>query len=158
RITVIGISFGFVVATRMLQRYPELAKKVDLMISCVGFSHHDDFVFSKGRMLWYRTVSRLVSLPVIAPLFRAVGLNPFVLRYAYTKTHNARHKFEEAAADSLDVFNAVLETEIDLWRINDLRTHMYTTNQFLRIDNCKKQINLPVMHIGTKGDYYFRAD
>src|SRR5689334_19455199 len=30
RVTMVAISFGFVVATRMLQRYPELTKKVDL--------------------------------------------------------------------------------------------------------------------------------
>jgi pimeloyl-ACP methyl ester carboxylesterase len=157
RLTILGISFGFVVATRMLQRYPELAKRVDLIVSCVGFAHHDDFTFTKARMLFYRSVVRLISLPGVTPIFRGLCLNNFVLRYAYTHTHNAKHKFEAAAADGLDTFNAVMEAEIDLWRINDLKTHMFTTNEFLHLDNCKQQVNVPVVHVATKGDYYFNA-
>ena len=50
KVTIIGISFGFVVATRMLQRYPELASKVDIVVSIVGFMHKTDFLFkSKQR-------------------------------------------------------------------------------------------------------------
>jgi pimeloyl-ACP methyl ester carboxylesterase len=157
RLTIVGISFGFVIATRMLQRYPELAKRVDMVISCVGFAHHDDFTFSKPRMHFYRTLVRLISLPGITPIFRVLCLNNFVLRYAYTHTHNAKHKFEAAAADSLDTFNAVMEVEIELWRINDLKTHMFTTNEFLHLDNCKQQVNVPVVNVATKGDYYFDA-
>jgi pimeloyl-ACP methyl ester carboxylesterase len=155
RLTIVGISFGFVVATRMLQRYPELAKKVDLIISCVGFAHYDDFTFTKGRMLMYRGLVRLIGLPGVTKIFGPLCLNPFVLKYAYTRTHNARHKFEAAAADGLDMFNAVLEAEIDLWRINDLKTHMYTTGEFLHVDNCKHQVDVPVWHVSSKGDYYF---
>lgn len=155
RITIIGISFGFVIATRMLQRYPELVKKVDLAVSCVGFAHQDDFLFSARRMLMYRTLSRIVSVPLVPAIFSVLFLNRWVLRYAYTRTHNARHKFEAAAADAPSTFKAVLETEIKLWHINDMRTHAYTTNQFLHLDNCQKQVNVPVYHIHTKKDYYF---
>jgi pimeloyl-ACP methyl ester carboxylesterase len=155
RIVIVGISFGFVVATRMLQRYPELAKKVDVVISSVGFAHQDDFMFSRARMLFYRAAARTILLPGVTGLFKVVGTSPFMLRYAYTHTHNARHKFEAAAADGLDMFNAVLDTEIDLWRINDLKTHMFTTREFLHLDNCKQQVDVPVWHVATKGDYYF---
>lgn len=155
RIIIVGISFGFVVATRMLQRYPELAKKVDVAISCVGFAHSDDFTFTKRRMLLYRLAVSMLLLPGLPSIFKVVGLNSYTLRYAYTKTHNARHKFEAAAADGLDMFNAVLDTEIELWRINDLKTHMYTTKEFLHLDNCLKQVKVPVWHVATKGDYYF---
>jgi pimeloyl-ACP methyl ester carboxylesterase len=155
KIMIVGISFGFVVATRMLQRYPELAKKVEVVVSCVGFAHHEDFTFTKPRMFMYRALARTLSLPGVSGPFRALCLNPFVLRNAYTRTHNARHKFEAAAADGLDTFNAVLDVEIDLWRINDLKTHMFTTREFLHLDNCKKQVAVPVWHVATKGDYYF---
>jgi len=155
RIVIVGISFGFVVATRMLQRYPELAKKVDVVISCVGFAHQDDFMFSKTRMFMYRAAVRTILTPGITGLYRLIGTSPFMLRYAYTHTHNAKHKFEAAAADGLDTFNAVLEAEIDLWRINDIKTHMFTTREFLHLDNCKRQIDVPVWHVASKGDYYF---
>ncbi len=157
RIRIAGISFGFVIVTRMLQRYPELTKKVDVVVSCIGFAHSDDFTFTKRRMLFYRTAVSMALIPGITGLFKLVGLNSFTLRYAYTHTHNARHKFEAAAADGLDMFNAVMETELELWQINDLRTHLFTTKEFLHLDNCKKQVKIPVWHIATKGDYYFNS-
>jgi pimeloyl-ACP methyl ester carboxylesterase len=45
RLTIFAISYGFLVVTRMLQCYPELAKKIDLLISVVGFMHKDDLTF-----------------------------------------------------------------------------------------------------------------
>lgn len=155
RFTIVGISFGFVVVTRMLQRYPDIAKRVDVAISCVGFAHHDDFVFTKRRLFWYKWASWVASLPPLPFVFKKLLLNRPVLRYAYTKTHNARHKFEAAAAQSPEMFNAVLETEVTLWHRNHLRTHLYTTYAFLGVDNCKKQVAVPVWHVHAKKDYYF---
>lgn len=154
RVTIVGISFGFVVATRMLQRYPDLAKKVDLIISAAGFARHDDFTFSKVRMFMYRIVTRLISLPVVSSVFRMVALNPWVLRKAYAKTHNAKHKFAEVAALP-EQFDAMMNVEIDLWHKNDVRTHFVTSNEFLRVDNCKTRVAVPVWHVYTKHDQYF---
>lgn len=154
RVTIVGISFGFVVATRMLQRYPDLAKKVDLLVSAAGFAHSDDFKFTKRRMFFYRTASKLFSYRVPAWVWRHTALSPFVLRKAYARTHNAKHKFAEAAALP-EKFEAMMNVEIDLWRMNDARTHFATTNEFLHLDNCKKQILLPVWHVYTKNDQYF---
>jgi pimeloyl-ACP methyl ester carboxylesterase len=155
RFVIVGISFGFVVATRMLQRYPELAKKVDLIVSNVGFSHHDDFLFTKRRILMYRTIGKIISLPVAAWVFKKLFLNAWVLRNAYRRTHNARHKFAAAAAESQAMFDAVMETEVKLWNINDVRTHGFTTHEFLAINNTKVRVDVPVFHVGIKGDYYF---
>jgi pimeloyl-ACP methyl ester carboxylesterase len=154
RIVIVGISFGFVVATRMLQRYPDLAKKVDLIISAVGFVHHDDFRFTKIRMFNYRLLSKLFSLPVVSTVWRLGALNPWVLRKAYAKTHNAKHKFSEVAALP-EKFEAMMNVEIKLWHINDVRTHFYTTHEFLHLDNCKKRIAAPVWHVYTPNDQYF---
>lgn len=61
KITIIAVSFGFVVTTRMLQRYPHLTSKVNLLVSAVGFSHRDDFNFSRGRYLFYRSIAAVFS-------------------------------------------------------------------------------------------------
>jgi len=155
RIILVGISFGFVVVTRMLQRYPELTKKVDLLVSALGFSRYDDFLFTKPRMLMYRALSGVVARPVVSGLFRTVALNPWVLRKAYARTHNAKKKFAQAASQS--TFDKMMEMEIVLWHVNDVKTHMFTTKEFLRVDNCKRQVNVPVCHVGAKGDFYFDA-
>ncbi len=154
RIAIVGISFGFIVVTRMLQRYPDLAKKVELVVSAAGFTRHDDFTFSKTRMALYRIASWIISLPVVASLFRIAFLNPWVLRKAYAKTHNAKHKFSEAAALP-EQFQAMMDVEIELWQKNDVRTHFRTTNEFLRVDNCKKRVAVPVWHVHGKYDQYF---
>lgn len=154
RIVIVGISFGFVVATRMLQRYPDLAKKVDLIISAAGFARYDDFTFSKSRMFMYRLITAVVSWPVVAGFFRVVFLNPWVLRKAYAKTHNAKHKFAEVAALPQQ-FEAMMDREIELWHINDVRTHFATGHEFLHLDNCKKRVPVLVWHVYSKHDQYF---
>jgi pimeloyl-ACP methyl ester carboxylesterase len=154
RITIVGISFGFVVATRMLQRYPDLAKKVDIIVSAAGFAHHDDFRFTRRRMFLYRVAARLFSWRFPAWVWRHTALSPWVLRKAYARTHNAKHKFAEVAALP-EKFEAMMNVEIDLWHMNDVRTHFRTTSEFLHLDNCKKQIPLPVWHVYTKNDQYF---
>ncbi|HEX7963230.1 MAG TPA: alpha/beta hydrolase [Candidatus Saccharimonadales bacterium] len=154
RISIVGISFGFVVATRMLQRYPDLAKKVDLVVSAAGFAHYDDFTFTRRRMFLYRGIAMVLSWRLPAFLWRHVALSPWVLRKAYARTHNAKHKFAEVAALP-EKFEAMMNVEIDLWHMNDVRTHFATTSQFLHLDNCKIQIHVPVWHVYTKKDQYF---
>ncbi len=154
RIIIMGVSFGFVVATRMLQRYPDLAKKVDLLVSAAGFSRYDDFKFTPIRVLNYRLISKVFSWPVFWQIFRFICLNPWVLRKAYAKTHNAKHKFAEVSGLP-EQFEAMMDFEIQLWHKNDLRTHMSTSNEFLHLDNCKKRVPVPVWHVYTKDDQYF---
>ncbi|HSH56224.1 MAG TPA: alpha/beta hydrolase [Candidatus Limnocylindrales bacterium] len=153
RVTIAGMSFGFVVVTRMLQKYPELAAKVDLLVSIVGFAHHDDFTFSKNRYWFYRSASTILSYKIPATLFRYVALNRYVLRAVYARTHNAKKKF--AAAVSKDDFGRLMDVEVELWQKNDVQTHMHTSVAFLTLDNTTKQVNLPVWHVSTQHDHYF---
>jgi len=112
RVSIAGMSLGFVIVTRMLQRYPELAKKVDLLISLAGFAHKDDFTFSKQRMLSYRATARLFSYRPTAIFFRRVCLNKLVLKTVYQHTHNAKNKFNGLAAEEL---KEMLEVEVKLY-------------------------------------------
>ncbi len=152
RVVVVGLSYGFLVTTRMLQRYPELTKKVEFLVSAVGFSHHSDFVFTPQRMRLYRAGSKLVTFRPVAFVFRYAALNPFVLRKAYAKTFNAKKKF--AGADPA-LSKRLMDMEIVLWHANDVRTHMYTTHDMLTVDNCQKQIDLPLWHVAASFDQYF---
>src|SRR5690606_26329987 len=80
RVTIIAMSWGFVIATRMLQRYPELVKKVDLLISIVGFVHADDFVFSNRTKLGARVVSSIFSGRLAAAFVQHVVLRGPIIR------------------------------------------------------------------------------
>jgi pimeloyl-ACP methyl ester carboxylesterase len=153
KLTIAGLSFGFVVATRMLQRYPELTKQVTLLISIVGFAHKDDFTFSKTRYQFYLNSTRLLSLRLPAVFFRYVALNPTILRALYGRTHNAKHKF--AQAEDEEDLKLLQDMEVGLWHGNDVRTWAFTSTQFLTFDNCTQRIDLPVWHVSIKDDNYF---
>jgi pimeloyl-ACP methyl ester carboxylesterase len=152
KVSIAGLSFGFVIVTRMLQHYPDLAKKVDLVVSVVGFAHGDDFAFSRSRYLMYRGLAATFSHRLPAFVFRKTALNPLVLRLAYHRTHNAKQKFEGLSKTGA---RATMDFEINLWHCNDVRTWCYTTTQFLTLDNCKQQIDLPVWHVAVDNDRYF---
>lgn len=153
KVVIVGLSFGFLIATRMLQRYPELTKKVTLLVSLVGFAHQDDFTFSKPRYNFYLYGTKIIKTKPGSMLFRTIALNPSVLRTFYGRTHNAKHKYAQANNDAET--EQIKEIEVGLWRNNDARTWAFTTNEFLTLDNCKVRVNLPVWHVGAKVDNYF---
>lgn len=156
KITIVGLSFGFIVATRMLQLHPELHHQVRLLVSIVGFAHKDDFTFSKTRYYFYLCSARILSKRFSAALFRATALQPWVIRRFYGKTHNAKHKF--AMAVGTDETKAIKDAEVDLWRQNDLRTWAFTSAEFLTYDNSKIAVNVPAWHVGARTDNYFDND
>ncbi len=152
RFSIAAVSFGFVVVTRMLQKYPDIAKRVDLLVSIVGFAHRDEFTFSRPRYLFYRYGASFFSHRLPAIFFRNVILHPSVLRTFYSRTHNAKHKFANVAAEEL---RQITDFEIYLWHCNDVRTYMHTTVSLLTIDNCRVKVDLPVWHVSVKEDNYF---
>lgn len=152
RVTIIGMSFGFVVATRMLQRFPDMAKKVDLLVSLVGFAHHQDFIFKKPRYWTYRIGTKFFVRRLPAKFFHAVLLHPYLLRTFYGRTHNAKHKMKDLTSKQVE---QMMEVEVGLWRNNEVRTYMATTTEMLTLDNCRKQVDLPVFHVGMEKDHFF---
>ena len=150
RVTIVGMSFGFVVATRMLQRFPDLTKKVDMLVSLVGFAHKDDFSLSPFKHWAFRYLPTLFTSAFMASFFRIVFLRPFILRFVYNYTGHA--KFKGLTREQAKKMTAV---EIWLWNNNDVRTWLYTTIQMFKLDNCQVKVNLPVWHVGVKHDHFF---
>lgn len=152
RLTIVALSFGFTIVTRMLQKYPEIANKVDLTVSIVGFMHHEEFTFTRKRHLLYRYGSSVFSRPLLAAFFRNIVLHPTIIRQFYARTHNAKHKFAQVSASEREL---TTKFEIHLWRINDVRTHMETSITMLTLDNCQQRVDVPVVHLGVENDNYF---
>lgn len=155
RVTIVGISFGFVVVTRMLQRYPELAKRVDLVVSMVGFMHKTDFLFTPQRRNQIHVAARFFSLPPIAWIIRYCFLNQFIIKQIYVRMPAGRRRFLEM--DPI-TFSSLMDFEVLLWQKNDVRTHWRTTSEFVLLDNCDRQIDLPVWHVASRGDHYFNNE
>ncbi len=151
-IVIGGMSYGFLVVTRMLQKYPEMTKQVELLISMVGFMHHEDFTLSKRRQLVYKNLARVCSTAIMAGFVRYTVLQPFVLKTIYRLQANSHPKMKGASPDELATR---LNFEVFLWHANDVRTYMYTSVVFLGIDMTNTQIDLPVVHIAVDADQYF---
>ncbi len=152
KLTIIGYSFGFLVVTKMLQKYPEIAKRTDLLISAMGFSHREDLTFSKSRYLFYRWVASFFSMKLPSIFFHYIVLNPVFVSYFYARTHNAKEKFADLNEQQK---KAMTEFEVSLWQINDARTYCDTTVTLLTVNNCNSQLNLPVWHISVAKDNFF---
>ena len=155
RITVMGMSLGFLIVTRMLQRYPDLAKKVDLLVSTVGFVHHDEFRFKRRNYLIFRYTSSFFSNWLPALFLKYVVLRPGIIRHTYNRVADTHSKLKDAneAEKKLRI-----DFEIVLWQSNDIRTYMDTSVTMLTADLCNMQVDLPVCHIAVKDDRYFNND
>ena len=153
KVVIVGMSFGFVVVTRMLQRYPELAKHIDTLISVVGFAHSDEFTLSRKRYWFYRLVASVCSYRLPALCFRYACLNARILRLAYQHTRNAKAKFNGAAGRVES--DTSVAAEIWLWQHNDVRTYACSLAQSLSFDNCQLRVQLPLWHVSGDTDQYF---
>jgi len=155
QVTIVSISFGFLVATRMLQRYPELTKKVQMIVSIVGFMHKDDFVYTPARRIAYRYMSRFCATRPASLFIRYCCLNKLVVKTLTSLVPHSKRRFIEVSKEEFDY---TMDFEVRIWQVNDVRTHWLTTYEFLNIDNCTKQIALPIYHVISEQDHYFNNE
>jgi pimeloyl-ACP methyl ester carboxylesterase len=152
RLTMVGISYGLNVATRMLQKYPELSKKVDLLISLVGFVHYEEFKYKPLQLQLLRFGTRIFSYRIPAWIAKVFFLrSPFIIA-AYTMVARSHAKMKDADAQER---KRRINFEIFLWKCNDIRTYMYTINGMFHVDLCDKRVKLPIHHVSVAGDQYF---
>jgi pimeloyl-ACP methyl ester carboxylesterase len=152
RVTIMGMSYGFLVVTRMLQRYPELVRKVDMVVSIVGFVHHEDFKFKRSNYLALRVMASLFSRRIPAMLVRHLVLRRSMIKAAYYLVADRHSKLKDA--DKMERRKRI-EFEIGLWHSNDVRTYMETSTSMLTVDLCDKRVDAHVYHIAVDNDRYF---
>jgi pimeloyl-ACP methyl ester carboxylesterase len=154
RITIVSMSFSFLIVTRMLQKYPEMAKKVDILVSSVGFVHHEDFRMPKYQQYGLRTMGRIFQYSFPAFLFRHTVLNGFVIKGFYNFIGTGHSKMKDT--QDKEIRKQRIEAEVKLWHINDLRTRMKTMYDMFTVDLCTKgSVDLMVHHVFVGGDRYF---
>ena len=155
KVTIVGMSLGFAIVTRMLQRFPELVPKVELLISFVGFVHKDDFHFSRRNYLLLRYTASYFSRRLPAWVGQHLALRPTFIRATYLLIAERNSKLKDA--DDAERRRRI-DFEIGLWQGNDLRTYMDTGVSMLTLDLCHAQVALPVYHIVVSEDRYFNND
>lgn len=155
KFTIVAISFGFTVVTRMLQKYPDIAKRAELVVSLAGFTHYDDFSFSRRQRLSYSFWTKVLSARVLSAAAHLI-MSGFVLDRLYRLAPASKERFKVMPPEEA---RAIIGMETKIWRVNDMRTHWLTTSEFLKIDNCKfGKVSSPTWHVTHKHDFYFDND
>lgn len=154
RVTVIAVSYGFAVTTRMLQRYPELVKKIDLLVSISGIISKNDFRWKKRSIFVSKNGSRVLSRRIPGFLATKLVLRGPIIRGLYKVVEDTHPKLRDA--DPADRQERV-DFEIILWKINDFRTWMATCVTMFTLDLTGMPVNLPVYHVAVDNDHYFNT-
>ncbi len=154
RVSIIAMSFGFVVVTRMLQRCPDLAKKVDVLVSVVGFVHHEDFKLKPPTKFLLKTGAAVIKRRFPAIFTRYVLFSRPVIYMTYLL--NGDRNVKMADSNFKEKMRRI-NFEVDLWQSNDVRTYAHTGYDMLTVDLCsqRKQINTTVYHVKVTDDRYF---
>jgi pimeloyl-ACP methyl ester carboxylesterase len=154
RIILVGYSMGFLVATRMLQKYPELQKRCQVVVGLAGLLHGDELHFTRRRRLFYYVSSKIVGSKVGSWVTRELFLRKWFLGGFYTRSHNARDKFSGIDKEKK---RRMVNFEVDLWRINHVPTWCYTSREMIRADlvtNCIP-ISTSIYSVTVEADRYF---
>lgn len=148
-ITIIAFSLGFGVVTRMLQKYPQLAKQVELNVSAVGFLHKDDIKIKPWKKTFFAGYTRMLSWRLPGLMAKLILQAP-IIRFMYRNdAARATNKHESAERRKYRI-----DFEVWLWKNNDIRTHFFTLNQMLTMNLCTSQVDLPVYHVAVNADQY----
>jgi pimeloyl-ACP methyl ester carboxylesterase len=147
-----GYSLGVMIFTRMLQKHPEIAKKVEMVISVGGFAHKYDFKFKRRNYWLMRLTASFFTYLLPAAFVRYVIFRGPFIRFAYKIVEKNHPKFTDAEEVER---KRRIDFEVNLWQINDVRTYMSMAVAMLTLDLTKQRIDLPIYHVGMKQDWYF---
>jgi pimeloyl-ACP methyl ester carboxylesterase len=152
RLTIIAVSYGFAVITRMLQKYPDIAKRVDLLVSISGIVNKDDFRWKKRNIFVMKNAARLFARKTPAFLAVCIGVKSPVIKGLYKIAESKHPKLRDAAEKER---KKRIDFEVGLWKNNDFRTWMETCVSMFRLDLNGRPIDLPVYHVSIDSDHYF---
>jgi pimeloyl-ACP methyl ester carboxylesterase len=150
-LTLVGLSYGFMVITRMLQRHAELHGRVRMILSVMGLA--------LGRDLALKPVVRWLGIAMfaagkrqpLAELAQFVMTRPWVLKLSYGANHP---KMQALAPEERPDFIAF---EAFLWRCNDMRTYCSCLEELFRLHDTGARVPLEVQHIDTANDHWLNV-
>lgn len=154
KIRIVAMSFGFLVATRMLQKYPELIKNIEFVVSFVGFGKTSDFNYPALENPFYRFMMKVGSTKTGSRMISIVVFNRFSLKVMFRIFRSFNPKYDHKNAHDRD---EAIEMELELWTKNDTRTKFFTYKLLGELDLTKgsKKLDLELYDIVTPSDQYF---
>ncbi len=144
QVIVIGAGFGFVIVTRMLERYPAIKDRVKMLISLGGFADSDDYTLSNIGLGAFSVGARLFSKRLPATLLKTIGQNRSFLNWFYSRELN-----KGLSSDKLK------QTENRISRLAgvNLRSLAAISYDLSHFSNCDRHIDLPLWHVPVPSKY-----
>lgn len=156
KLRIVAMSFGFLVVTRMLQKYPELTENVEFVVSFVGFGRTSDFSVDTLDKTYNKILMKLTDTKLGGNLVGTLLFNKLSLRvlFAIFRVINPNPKYRHNTKESRA---SAQEMELELWSKNDARTKFHTYRVLADFDLTKgqKPINLDLYDMITPADQYF---
>lgn len=150
RLSIVGLSFGFVIVTRMLQKYPEISKKVNLLFNVSSFSHSDDLKISRFKKFKLKIYTKFFTYNLPATAYRGILLRP----HLYNRLSKRMRAIQQKSHNDDKDFKTKYNFDLKLRRKINVKTQMFTLNELLRLDNTKQRVDLPLVSInGTHEDH-----
>lgn len=152
KITLIGLSLGFVVITRMLVRHPELHGRVELVISAMGLADGRDLNLKPPAVWAVQTLLFLGQSRPLANTIQYFATRKWMLRLMYSGDNPKMKALPPEERPGL------IEFESYLWRCNDMQTYCVAMKQLFELRQPGAKVPLTVHHIETKNDHWLDTD
>lgn len=156
KLRIVAMSFGFLVTTRMLQKYPQLTDDIEFVVSFVGFGRTSDFSVNTFDKTYIKIAMKLTDTKFGSALIGALLFNKLSLRvmFAIFRVTNPNPKYRHATKEGRA---SAQEMELELWSQNDARTKFHTYKVLSNFDLTKGQnpIKLDLYDMITPADQYF---
>lgn len=152
KFVIIGMSFSVPIYVKMLQKYPELTKKVEICISLVGFVHKEDLSIPKRYFIPVKLLSRFGSLKLPSMFFSLLILKEKPVKFLYSLVASKHARLLNAGPEDK---KRRINMETKLWGINDFRTKMFTQTEMFNVDLCNGKVSAKMIHMNSANDLYF---
>ena len=141
KIILAGHGFGFIVITKMLQKYDNISEQTSLVIGIDGTARYDDYIIDKRTRIYLKILS---TLSVFSRVLISIGFKNTILEKGYSSTFKKSDFTKELIATDQKYFNKLIGK-------NDLATHMNILGEMSNFDNCtQNRLNLPLFNIILK--------
>ena len=153
-VTLVSMSFGSTIVTRMLQKYPDAIDFLADNVAIVGFGKHSDFTTSPLTKRIFIGLSRMFKTRLGSAIISTLVFNPISLRIMFSIFRLFNPKYKNTLGEER---KAGIRMELDLWQKNDTRTKFYTYELIFRFDltRMSNPIHMPVYNMYTQNDQYF---
>jgi len=151
KLTLVGLSYGFIVITRMLQRHAEVRPRVTMILSVMGLAMGRDLALAPAVIRLGTVMFAVGRRRPFCRLAQYVMTRPWVLKLSYGANHPKMLALEPDERPDFIAFEAYL------WQCNDMRTYCACLEELFQLHETGPRVPLAVQHIATADDHWLKV-